>query len=245
MPENFPLIGQKPGKKSQVREMFDSIAPKYDLLNRVLSMGIDRRWRAKTIRKLLSRQPNRVLDVATGTADLAIAAARGGVPEVVGIDIAERMLAIGREKVNQVGLNGKVELLEGDAEALPFADGTFDAAMVAFGVRNFENLVVGLSEIARVLAPGGQLLVLEFSRPGSFPVKQIYDFYSRFVLPRIGRTVSKDAGAYQYLPESIREFPDGDDFLRIMAECRFESAVADRLTFGISTLYTGFRSSAQ
>ena len=239
MAENFPLIGRKPGKKPQVRDMFDHIAPRYDLLNRILSFGIDQRWRRKAIQMVVEGSPENVLDVATGTADLAIAAAHRGVPRVVGIDIAAKMLEIGREKIREAGLDDRVELLEGDAEALPFADDEFDAAVVAFGVRNFENLDAGLAEFQRVLKPEGRLVVLEFSRPRHFPIKQLYGFYSRFILPGVGKTVSRDSGAYRYLPESISEFPDGQAFLDRMKASGFVRRSALRLTFGVASLYVG------
>lgn len=219
--------------------MFDHIAPRYDLLNRILSFGIDKRWREKAVRMVVEDDPNRLLDVATGTGDLAIAAAEAGDGTVTGVDIAEQMLEVGRKKIERLGLQDRIALQTGDAESLPFADASFDAAMVAFGVRNFEDLHLGLREIARVLAPGGKLAVLEFSRPTAFPVRQIYEIYSRHILPRVGRTVSRDAGAYRYLPESIDAFPDGEDFLTIMRETGFEMLQVDRLSFGIASLYCG------
>ncbi len=237
-----PPIGEVEGKKRAVESMFDAIAPKYDLLNRVLSLGIDQQWRKRAVKmagRVLDRPPHRILDVATGTADLAIEALKLGPDEVVGVDIAEEMLAVGREKLRARGLAHRITLQRGDAENLGFEDGTFDAVLVAFGVRNFENLGQGLRELRRVLRPGGVLVVLEFSRPRAFPMKQFYGFYSSQILPRIGRAVSGDSGAYAYLPESIRAFPDGEDFLREMREAGFGRLKEKRLTFGVASLYRG------
>jgi demethylmenaquinone methyltransferase/2-methoxy-6-polyprenyl-1,4-benzoquinol methylase len=229
------------GKKQEVRRMFDDIAPRYDLLNRVLSAGIDQRWRRLVIDTLVREDPDRVLDVATGTADLAIMAAENGVGHVTGVDIAENMLALGREKVADRGLDETIVLRAGDAEKLPFSDRQFDAVTVAFGVRNFEDLDRGLSEIQRVLKPRGRLIVLEFSRPTVFPIKQLYGFYGRYILPAIGRMVSGDPSAYTYLPESIAAFPEGDAFLTRMGDAGFEELSHRRLTFGIATMYVGRR----
>lgn len=245
-PENVrhggkPAPGMEAGKKKDVRRMFDDIAPKYDLLNRVLSAGIDRKWRRLVIEKLISTRPGRVLDVATGTADLAIMAAEHGVDEVVGVDIAENMLEIGRGKVDERGLGESVVLRTGDAEKLPFSDRQFDAATVAFGVRNFEDLDRGLAEIHRVLKPGGRLIVLEFSRPSAFPIKQLYGFYGRYVLPVIGRLISGDPSAYTYLPESIAVFPQGEEFLQRMEQVGLVDTAQLRLTFGIASIYEGVR----
>ncbi|NNE71456.1 MAG: bifunctional demethylmenaquinone methyltransferase/2-methoxy-6-polyprenyl-1,4-benzoquinol methylase UbiE [Rhodothermales bacterium] len=219
--------------------MFDTIAPRYDFLNRVLSMGIDKGWRRRVIRMLMDDAPSRVLDVATGTGDLAIAAADAGAKEVIGVDIAEEMLAVGRRKLPGRKLTEKVTLQYGDAEHLPFDDGAFDAATVAFGVRNFENLDAGLKEMERVLRPGGQLIVLEFSQPTAFPIKQGYGFYSRHILPRIGGWLSGDSGAYRYLPDSIAVFPHGEDFLNRMRSAGYSDVSQRRLTFGIASIYSG------
>lgn len=238
---SVPPIGIVEGKKPHIERMFDSIAPRYDLLNRVLSGGIDQRWRRKVIREVMENQPDRVLDIATGTADLAIQAARNGVDRVVGVDISEEMLEVGRGKVRKGSLEAKITLQRGDAEKLPFSDRQFQGAMVAFGVRNFEDLAAGLSEIHRILKPGGKLVVLEFSRPSVFPVKQAYAFYSRFILPMIGRLISGNSGAYTYLPESINAFPEGEAFLQWMREAGFANLRAHRLTFGIASMYVGYR----
>lgn len=236
---NEPPVGMVEGKKPAVRAMFNAIAPKYDLLNRVLSGGIDQSWRRKVIRRLMETSPRSVLDVATGTADLAIMAAKKGVVETIGVDISEDMLDVGRQKVIGAGLDERVKLDLGDAEALPYPENRFDAATVSFGVRNFEDLDAGLRELYRVLKPGGRLLVLEFSRPRAFPVKQFYSFYNAYILPLIGRLISGDSGAYTYLPESIAVFPDGADFERHLSDAGFRSPTTTRLTFGIASLYVG------
>ena len=225
--------------------MFDAIAPRYDLLNRVLSGGIDQTWRKKVIRRILTDSPERVLDVATGTGDLAIMAAAMGVPKIVGVDISQEMLYVGQQKIDAKFLDDRITLQKGDAERLPFSDSQFDAAMVAFGVRNFEDLSEGLSQIYRVIRPGGRLVVLEFSQPKMFPIKQLYKFYGRFILPRIGRMISGDQGAYTYLPESIAVFPEGEQFLDYMREVGFEELDARRLTFGVASMYSGRKSMDQ
>jgi len=210
----------------------------------MLSGGVDQQWRRVVMKEVLDSQPQRLLDVATGTADLALMAARKGVPQVIGVDIADQMLDVGRRKVSKADLDGRVELLNGDAEKLPFSDKQFDVATVAFGVRNFEDLAAGLHQIHRVLRPGGKLIVLEFSRPRVFPVKQLYAFYNRFILPAVGKLVSGDSGAYTYLPESIAVFPEGDEFLNWMDEAGFTQRKARRLTFGIASVYVGHRAAA-
>ncbi|MFV1981055.1 MAG: bifunctional demethylmenaquinone methyltransferase/2-methoxy-6-polyprenyl-1,4-benzoquinol methylase UbiE [Rhodothermia bacterium] len=234
-----PTIGQAPGKREEVRAMFDSIAHRYDLLNHLLSLGIDRLWRKKAVSMLKSERPRRILDVATGTADLAIEALRLNPERIVGIDISEKMLEKGRVKVANLGKAGIIDLRQGASENLPLDDNSFDAALVAFGVRNFENLRGGLEEIARVLAPGRPLVVLEFSHPSRFPVKQVYDFYFRHVVPHIGKAVSKNATAYQYLPESVNAFPHGRSFLDEMEASGFTDLRQESLTFGIAALYFG------
>ena len=220
--------------------MFDAIAPRYDLLNRVLSAGIDKVWRKKAVNWLAEHEPKRILDIATGTADLAIESARLQPEKVIGVDIAEEMLRIGRDKIAKRNLDNQITLIRGDAEKLPFSDSQFDAALVAFGVRNFENLGKGLENIRRVLKKGGTLVVLEFSQPQRFPVKQFYSFYSHYILPVIGRVMSKDQGAYTYLPESIAAFPSGEDFLGIMKSAGYSNVQQKPLTFGIASLYKGY-----
>jgi len=237
---NHPPIGEVEGKAEAIEDMFDRIAPRYDLLNRVLSLGIDRYWRTRAVRLLADEQPARVLDVATGTADLAVKAERMLHPrEVVGIDLSAEMLQYGRTKLDRLGLTPRISLVQGDAEDLPFPDNAFDAALVAFGVRNFEDLEAGLTGIRRVLRPGAALVVLEFSRPRTFPIKQLYAWYSRHVLPRIGGALSPEQSAYEYLPNSVAEFPDGPDFLDRMQHSGFANLLWEPLTFGIASLYRG------
>ncbi len=219
--------------------MFNSIAHRYDFLNHFLSAGIDYSWRRKAIRMLGKGHPKKILDVATGTGDLAIEARKIHPEKIVGIDIAEDMLAIGRKKIERKNLKHLITLEKGDSENLQFETGTFDAAMVAFGVRNFENLEKGLSEMHRVLKTDGIILVLEFSKPGKFPVKQLYNFYFRNILPFMGRIISGDASAYTYLPESVGAFPAGEEFLKLLRKVGFNDAKQSVLTFGIATIYVG------
>lgn len=235
---------QADSKKGQVSSMFNRIAPYYDFLNRLLSLGIDTIWRKKAIETLRPAQPQFILDVATGTADVAMETARRLRPaRIIGLDISSEMLAVGRKKIRQKALNSIIELQEGDSEALPFADQTFDAVTVAFGVRNFENLEQGLSEMYRVLKPGGHLVVLEFSRPTLFPFKQLFNGYFKYILPQIGRLTSKDPRAYRYLYESVQAFPDGQDFVRILQKTGYTENQCKSLTLGICSLYHGQKSS--
>ena len=229
-------------KREKVEHMFDRIAPRYDLLNRVLSAGIDKSWRRKAIRLLASQRPKSILDIATGTADLALEASTLKPSKIIGVDISEQMLAEGRKKISQRNLSHLIRLENGDSEELSFADATFDAVTVAFGVRNFENLERGLCEILRVLKPGGMAVILEFSQPQNFPVKQFYGFYSRYLLPVIGQIVSKERAAYEYLPESVKAFPSGKKFIAILEECGYRNTKIHPLTFGIATIYTGLKS---
>ena len=226
-------------KKEKVQEMFNGIAPKYDLLNHLLSLGIDKAWRRKAMRELERGAKDRVLDVACGTGDFSIEALRHGVRQVVGVDISENMLAVAQEKARDKGLEEQLEFLYGDSEQLTFPDENFDAVTVAFGVRNFEHLERGLREMCRVLRPGGRVVILEFSTPDRFPMKQLYRFYFKHILPRVGGLVSGDRGAYEYLPASVFAFPQGDRFLDIMRACGFRDVRRRPLTFGIATLYTG------
>lgn len=229
---------QLENKKNQVSKMFDNIAPWYDFLNHFLSLGIDITWRRQAIRTLKNLQPKLILDVATGTADLAIEAERQLSPDkIIGIDIANEMLEIGRQKLKKCQLTQKIELFLGDSENLSFPDNTFDAVTVAFGVRNFENLGKGLQEMHRVTRPGGMVVILEFSKPTLFPFKQLYNFYFRNLLPVIGRITSKDPKAYRYLYESVQAFPDGKDFVNVLEKTGFQSATYKPLTLGICTLY--------
>ncbi len=236
-----PYKNSESGKKLQLEEMFDQIAPRYDFLNHFLSLGIDKLWRRKAIRKLKPFHPKKILDLATGTGDLAIAALRLKPDMVIGIDISEGMLLKGREKLKKKKLQDKIELIQADSEEIPFEDLSFDALTVAFGVRNFENLQKGLNEMYRVLRPGGAFVILEFSQPTHFPFKQIYNFYFFKVLPKIGKIISRDGSAYTYLPESVEAFPDGDEFLCKLGNAGFSELSFKRLSFGVASLYTGVR----
>jgi demethylmenaquinone methyltransferase/2-methoxy-6-polyprenyl-1,4-benzoquinol methylase len=239
MSEIKPYRDSDAGKKEQIATMFDRIAPKYDFLNHTLSFGIDKLWRRKAIRLISAYSPETILDVATGTGDFAIAALKSGATKITGIDISKEMVAVGREKIRKLGLEGKIELLTGDSEAIQFPDNSFDAATVAFGVRNFENLARGLDELFRVLKQGGILCVLEFSKPRQPLIRFGYKFYSRSLMPRIGRMISGDPSAYTYLPESVEGFPDGEKFITFMKESGFDQIREYRLTFGIATIYLG------
>lgn len=238
----LPNKNSEQSKKDQVEEMFNNISPKYDLLNHLLSANIDRLWRKKAINLLKPWQPELILDVATGTADFAIAATVIKGVKVVGIDISEGMLEVGRRKVEKKNLTEIIELIKADSENLPFVNDKFDAAIVGFGVRNFENLKKGLSEIKRVLKPGGVFYILEFSKPMKTPYKQFYQFYFTRVLPFIGRMVSKNSTAYSYLPESVNEFPDGEKFLTILSEVGFVKNKSFSQTFGIASIYEAHKS---
>jgi len=226
-------------KKQQVARMFDNISGRYDFLNHFLSLGIDKRWRKKAIRLLRDQQPRQILDVATGTGDFAIEALSLNPDRVTGVDISEGMLAVGRRKMRDRGLDNRIVLQTGDSEKLPFEDNFFDAVIVAFGVRNFENLTAGLKEMLRVVKPGGTVVILEFSKPSKFPMKQLYNLYFTAILPTIGRWVSQDSSAYRYLPESVEAFPDGNDFLNVLSATGYKNPQCDPLTFGISSLYWG------
>ena len=218
--------------------MFNDIAGQYDFLNHFLSLGIDKGWRRKAIAELKILAPRTILDVATGTGDLAIEAARLGPDRIVGVDIASHMLEVGRKKINSLGLTQLIDLQYGDSEELPFSDSSFDAITCAYGVRNFENLGAGLKEIYRVLKPGGKVVILEFSKPGKFPFRQLYGFYFRHILPVLGKLFSKHSRAYTYLPESVNAFPEGAAFCAILGTCGFKNPRFRSLTLGVTTLYT-------
>lgn len=218
--------------------MFNNISHRYDFLNHFLSLGIDRVWRKKAIRLLKPLQPETILDVATGTGDFAIQALQVNPRKVTGVDISEGMLKIGRDKLEKLKLSDRIELLKGDSENLQFPDNSFDAVTVGFGVRNFEDLEKGLAEIHRVMNPGALLVILEFSRPRKFPMRQLYNFYFKNILPGLGRLISKDKSAYTYLPESVEAFPDGMDFENILKKVGFKETACKPLTFAISSIYT-------
>ncbi len=227
-------------KKQQIAEMFDKIAFRYDFLNHFLSAGIDVSWRRKALEQLKSIQPGTLLDVATGTADVAIMAARILHPkEIIGIDISEGMLSLGREKLLKSGLDKVVRLQTGDSEAINFPDDSFDAVTVAFGVRNFEQLELGLNEIYRVLRPGGKIVVLEFSKPKTKGIQKLYNLYMGIVAPRMGRIFSKNCEAYQYLNDSVKHFPEGNNFTAILDSTGFKETSCKRLSFGICSIYCG------
>jgi len=226
--------------------MFDSIAWRYDFLNHLLSFGTDHTWRRKAIRFIPGNYENTsILDVATGTGDLAIAAMKLNPGKVTGVDISEKMLEIGREKVARKGLAGKIDLVKGSSEDLPFEDDSFDMAMVAFGVRNFSDLLKGLSEIHRVIRKGGHIMVLEFSKPARVPFKQVYNFYFRNILPIFGRIFSRDKNAYRYLHDSVMKFPENDEFIRILQIAGFSGMQQLKLTCGVVTVYTGIKPAKQ
>ena len=235
----LPYKDNDTSKKEQIAAMFNSISGKYDFLNHFLSLGIDILWRKRAVRLLKNHQPKLILDIATGTGDFAIEALSLNPEKIIGVDISEGMLSIGREKLIKKNLTDKIELLSGDSEVLPFEDNFFDAVIVSFGVRNFENLEKGLSDMLRVLKPGGKVVILEFSKPKSFPFKQIYQFYFQWILPKIGKLISKNHAAYTYLPDSVEAFPDGDDFLNILNKIGFQKNQCTPLTLGISSIYSG------
>jgi demethylmenaquinone methyltransferase/2-methoxy-6-polyprenyl-1,4-benzoquinol methylase len=239
--EIVPYKNDSAGKKQQVAKMFDTISGNYDFLNHFLSFGIDISWRKKAIRLLEIDKPQLILDVATGTGDFAIQALKLHPKKVIGVDISEGMLEVGRKKMIDRGIEQLIEMRSGDSENLPFEENKFDAIIVAFGVRNFEDLKKGLSEMLRVLKPGGRVVILEFSKPTSWYFKPLYQFYFRFVTPTIGKLFSKDSSAYSYLPESVGAFPDGKDFTSILDGLGYKNTSCEPLTFGISTLYTGVK----
>lgn len=232
-----PYKGSELGKKQQVTEMFDKVSSNYDFLNRVLTFGIDISWRKKVVGLVQSGNAKKALDIATGTGDLVIMMAQKGIEEVVGLDISPGMLEIGKQKVKNEGLEGTIDMVIGDSENLPFKDGAFDAITVAFGVRNFEDLELGLKEIHRVLKPGGTFTVLETSQPTKFPVKQGFQFYSKYIIPTVGKLFSKDKNAYNYLPESAAAFPFGEKFNNILLKTGFNSSKIYPQTLGVATIY--------
>jgi demethylmenaquinone methyltransferase/2-methoxy-6-polyprenyl-1,4-benzoquinol methylase len=234
-----PYHEEASSKKEQVAKMFDNISGHYDFLNHFLSLGIDKGWRKTAIDQLRFLKPAQILDVATGTGDFALQALTLNPQKITGVDISEGMLSVGRKKILDKKLDHLVQLQHGDSENLPFEQDKFDAVTVAFGVRNFENLERGLQEIYRVLRPGGMAVILEFSRPVAFPFRQVYSFYFKFILPKIGRMVSRDKAAYTYLPRSVEAFPDGEDFLHILQDVGFKQIKCKSLTFGVSSIYTG------
>jgi len=234
----IPYKNSAETKKLQIAEMFDNIAHKYDFLNHFLSMNIDKIWRRKAINLLKLSNPKLILDVASGTGDLALEAARILKPQhIVGIDISEGMLAVGRKKIDKKNLTKIIQLQTGDSENIDFLENHFDAVMAAFGVRNFENLEKGLSEMYRVLKPGGEIVILEFSRPQKFPIKQLYHLYFFKILPSLGKIFSKDMSAYTYLPESVYQFPYGKEFCEILTKIGFAKVSYQSVAMGIAAIY--------
>ena len=233
----IPYKEKSGSKKEQVAEMFDNISAKYDFLNHLLSLGIDKLWRKRAVRLLKADSPKIILDIATGTGDFAFEALSLNPKKIYGIDISQGMLAKGKEKVKRKNKTELIELMYGDSESIPMKDSSIDAITVAFGVRNFENLKKGLSEMKRVLQPNGKVVILEFSKPKVFPVKQLYHFYFNHILPKIGKIVSRDASAYTYLPKSVQAFPEGKDFELILKEVGFQSIKTYPQFFGIASIY--------
>jgi demethylmenaquinone methyltransferase/2-methoxy-6-polyprenyl-1,4-benzoquinol methylase len=237
-----PYNSQQATKKEQVADMFNNISGTYDFLNHFMSLGIDIIWRKKAINELKKDQPKHILDVATGTGDFAFEALGMLNPEkITGVDISEGMLEIAKQKIAKRNLADKFSVRTGDSEKLPFDSNSFDAVTVAYGVRNFENLEAGLADMFRVLKPGGKAVILEFSKPKGFPIKQLYSFYFNYITPSIGKLFSKDSRAYSYLPESVAAFPDGKSFVTLMDKVGYKQTKHRSLTFGICSIYTGIK----
>ena len=228
-------------KKQEVAEMFDNISARYDFLNHFLSLGIDKIWRRKAIKQLRSIPVKKIIDIATGTGDFAIAALKLNPEEVIGLDISAGMLAVGEQKMIKNKVDSIIKMQLGDSENIPYDSNYFDALTVGFGVRNFENLELGLAEMLRVLKPGGKAVILEFSKPKRFPIKQIFGFYSRYFIPFFGKRISKDAQAYSYLPESVAAFPEGKDFEDILRKIGYKNIESTLVSGGIATIYAGIK----
>ena len=243
----MPKIEVKPynqddkSKKQEVAEMFDNISARYDFLNHFLSLGIDKIWRKKAINQLRSIPVKKIIDLATGTGDFAIAALKLNPEEVIGLDISAGMLAVGEQKMIKNKVDSIIKMQLGDSENIPYDSNYFDALTVGFGVRNFENLELGLAEMLRVLKPGGKAVILEFSKPKRFPIKQIFGFYSRYFIPFFGKRISKDAQAYSYLPESVAAFPEGKDFEDILRKIGYKNIESTLVSGGIATIYAGIK----
>lgn len=236
-----PYNKENASKKEEVEEMFDNISGKYDFLNHFLSLGIDKLWRKKAVKILKPFKPKVIMDMATGTGDFAIEALKLNPERIVGVDLSNGMLEVGRKKMKKRKVDNIIEMVQGDSENLSFEDATFDAFTVGFGVRNFQNLNAGLTEMLRVLKSGGVGLVLEFSKPKKFPVKQYYKFHSKYIIPTIGKAISKDKAAYTYLPESVAAFPEGQDFIDIMTDIGYTNVKSKRVGGGIATIYYGVK----
>lgn len=236
-----PYNKESTTKKDEVAEMFNNISQRYDFLNHFLSMGIDRIWRKKAVKQLRELKPKRILDIATGTGDFALALLKLKPEQIIGVDISEGMLRVGKEKMEKKGVSTIITLQSGDSEALEFEDGYFDALTVGFGVRNYQNLEKGLAEMLRVLKPGGKAVILEFSKPKRFPVKQLFNFYSKRIIPFFGKRISKDERAYSYLPESVAAFPEGKDFEAIMTKVGYREVKSQTVSGGIASIYSGIK----
>lgn len=234
-----PYNAEGSSKKEEVAEMFNNISKRYDFLNHFLSMGIDKIWRKKAVKQLKDLKPKRILDIATGTGDFAVALLKLNPEEIIGVDISSGMLEVGNQKMKNRGFDNKISLVLGDSENLQFEDAYFDGVTVAFGVRNFENLEKGLGDMLRVIKPGGRAVILEFSKPKKFPIKQLFGFYSKRLIPFVGKMVSKDKRAYEYLPESVEAFPEGSAFMDIMTEVGYRNVSGVPVSGGIATIYIG------
>lgn len=236
-----PYGDSNKSKKEEVAQMFDNISGNYDFLNHFLSLGIDKIWRKKAVKMLREINPTKILDIATGTGDFAIESLALDPTEVVGVDISEGMLQKGREKMVKRKIDHIISMRTGDSEDLLFDDNYFDALTVGFGVRNFQNLEAGLAEMLRVVRPGGKLIILEFSKPKRFPIKQYYAFHSKYIIPFFGKTISKDASAYTYLPESVAAFPEGKDFEDILVKLGYKNVETKQVAGGIASIYSGIK----
>lgn len=228
-------------KKEEVAQMFNNISARYDFLNHFLSLGIDHIWRRKAVNTLREIQPKRILDLATGTGDFAIALLKLNPTQIIGMDISSGMLEVGKNKMKVKHVSHIIDMQLGDSENMPFEDGYFDAITVGFGVRNYENLEKGLTEMLRVTRSGGKIVILEFSKPKRFPIKQAFAFYSRFIIPFFGKRISKDEKAYAYLPESVAAFPEGKAFTDILSKLGYKQVESTLVSGGIATIYTGVK----
>ena len=226
-------------KKEEVAQMFNNISANYDFLNHFLSLGIDHLWRKRAVKQLQKQQPKVLLDLATGTGDFAIACLKLKPEKIIGMDISSGMLEVGKQKMKKRAFDNIIDMQLGDSENMPFADHTFDAITVGFGVRNYENLEKGLGEMLRVLKPGGQVVILEFSKPKAFPIKQLFGFYSKVLIPLFGKYISKDERAYTYLPESVAAFPEGNAFVDVLQKVGYQTSEPIRLSGGIASIYIG------
>jgi demethylmenaquinone methyltransferase/2-methoxy-6-polyprenyl-1,4-benzoquinol methylase len=234
-----PYGDSSKSKKEEVAEMFNNISAKYDFLNHFLSLGIDKLWRKKAVKMLRSVNPTRILDIATGTGDFALESLVLKPTQIVGLDISSGMLEHGRVKMKKKGVDHIITMQQGDSEDIPYEDNYFDGLTVGFGVRNFENLEKGLGEMLRVVRPGGKLIILEFSKPKKFPIKQLFAFYSKNIIPILGKSISKDSNAYTYLPESVAAFPEGKSFENILAKVGYKDISSTLVSGGIATIYAG------